>query len=129
MTQEPGFEGAEVGGKRFPFARITVAAQPKIIRTFRPTVIAALREKYFPQTNNLRMWKKVRAVAFVKDWKWKYLGIIPKELRSSEIGLKESGEIQASFFVYLQGMVNGHDAPLLSAIDSKTVNEPTKSEP
>lgn len=119
------FDGAEINGKQFPFARITIAHQPKCIKKFSPTIVSTLRERCFPQTNNLRMWKRVRAVAFEKDWKWK-LGIIPKELRCSEIGLKEAGEIQARFFDYLQEMVKGHDEPLLSAINIKTVSDQVK---
>ena len=120
------FEGAEINGKQFPFVRITVSQQKSIINRFKPTVLGILFEKYFPQTINQRAWKRTRSIAFEKDWKWKYFGIIPKELRCSHMGLKQAGEIQADFFSRLWATVQGHDAPWLSAIASRMGIEQTK---
>jgi len=120
------FQGAEINGKQFPFVRVTVAKQAKIIKRFNPGFFGRMMQILFPLRNNLRMWKRVRSVAFIKTGSWKYLRIIPKELRSSEISLKLAGELQASFFSYVGVEVEGHDKPLLSVTGLKTVNELTK---
>lgn len=106
MGNDPTFEGAEINGKQFPFVRVTVASQKRIIDRFNPSRLALFIDRHFPEGRTIRIWKNVRSVAFVKDWKWKYLGIVPKELRCSEIGLKSAGEIQASFFGYVAGIAN-----------------------
>jgi hypothetical protein len=120
------FEGAIVGGKEFPFIRITVASQAKILKKFKPSFWGAIAEWLWPERNNLRMWKKVRSIAFVKDWKWKYLRIMPKELRCKELNLNEAGGIKADFFAYARAKANEHDAPLLSLSPSKTENAKAK---
>lgn len=120
------FEGAEINGKQFPFVRVTVAKQVKIIKKFKPTIFNAIAERFFPEGNNKRMWKRVRSVAFVKDWKWKYLRIVPKELRCSEISINMVGGLEARFFAYVREMVKEHDGQLLSATYSKIESEPTK---
>ncbi len=124
-TQNNLFQGAEINGKQFPFVRVTVAKQHEILKKFRPKLRDAFSQRFRPETNNSRMWKKVRSLAFVKDWKWKYFFIVPKELRLSQISLKLSGEIQANFFDYVAAEVKGHDAPLNSLNPSRTETSPT----
>jgi hypothetical protein len=121
------FEGAEIDGKQFPFVRVTVANQLKIINRFKPTLYGAFIQRFFPERNNLRMWKRVRSIAFEKTGLWK-IGIIPKELRCSEMSLKQAGEIQASFFALVKEIVAAHDAPLVSLNKSLIENKETKSE-
>ena len=120
------FEGAIIGDKQFPFVRVTVAKQAKIINKFKPTIINSICQWLWPERNNLRMWKRVRSIAFEKDWKWKFFGIIPKELRCSEMSLKQAGELQASFFARVGEIVKGHDAPLLS-LNSSQIQKPEVS--
>lgn len=124
------FEGYKAeNGKQFPFVRVTVAKQAKVINKFKIPVWNILFKIYCaftPARNNLRMWKKVRSVAFVKSGLWKYLRIIPKELRCSEMQLKLAGELQASFFGYVEAEVKGHDAPLLSLKGSPIENNKAK---
>ena len=124
----PAFEGVEISGKQFPFVRVTIARQAEIIKKFKPTIIGVFAQSFSPERNNQRMWKKVRSVAFVKDWKWKYFRIIPKELRCSEIKIQQAGELQASFFSYVGEAVKGHDEPLRFVTLSKIGSEPTKSD-
>ena len=120
------FEGAVIGDKQFPFVRVTVAKQAKIINKFKPTIINSICQWLWPERNNLRMWKRVRSVAFVKTGLWKWLWflpfefVVPKELRCSEMSLKQAGELQASFFARVGEIVKGHDAPLLSLNSSQT---------
>ena len=123
---EDKFEGAVIGDKKFPFVRVTVAKQAKIINKFKPTIINSICQWLWPERNNLRMWKRVRSIAFEKDWKWKFFGIIPKELRCSEMSLKQAGELQASFFARVGEIVKGHDAPLLS-LNSSQIQKPEVS--
>ena len=120
------FEGAIIGDKQFPFVRVTVAKQAKIINKFKPTIINSICQWLWPERNNLRMWKRVRSIAFEKDWKWKFFGIIPKELRCSEMSLKQAGELQADFFALVGETVKGHDAPLLS-LNSSQIQKPEVS--
>jgi hypothetical protein len=119
-------DSVEIGGKPFQFVRITVSGQARIIRKFSRSLYAGLAHIVNPAGDNSRQWKKVRSVAFVKDWKWKYLRIVPKELRCSEISLKQAGELQASFFGYVAAEVTAHDLPLISQTLLKTENEQTK---
>lgn len=121
------FEGAEINGKLFPFVRITIASQAQIQNKFTPSRLALWLDKHFPEKRIYRVWKQVRSVAFVKDWKWKYFGIVPKELRFSEITLKQAGEIQASFFVYVAETVSVYDKLSRSAMTVQTENPSTKS--
>jgi hypothetical protein len=116
---DPVFEGATINGKQFPFVRVTVAKQSKIISKFKPTLRGIIAQSLFPSSQNKRMWKKVRSVAFVKFGLWK-IGVIPKELRCSEMQLKLAGELQASFFGYVAVEVKGHDEPLKTVRDSQT---------
>ena len=120
------FQGAKIGDKEFPFVRITIAKQAKYIKRFQTGLFTKFCEIFFSAKNNTRMWKRVRSLAFVRDWKWKYLRIIPKELRCSEISLRLAGEIQASFFDYVREEVTAHDKRLLSVTGLKTENEPKK---
>lgn len=113
-------DSVDVGGKQFQFVRITVSKQARIIRKFQRSLLAGLAHIMDPAGDNGRAWRKVRSVAFVKDWKWKYLRIVPKELRCSDMSLKQAGELQASFFVYVAEEVKAHDLPLLSQNLSKT---------
>jgi hypothetical protein len=120
-------DSVEIGGKQFQFVRITVSKQAEIIRKiFRRKLFVGLMHILDPAGDNGRSWKKVRSVAFVKDWKWKYLRIIPKELRCSELSLRQSGELQASFFDYVAAEVNAHDAHLNLQTLLKTENEPPR---
>lgn len=117
---EQSFEGAIINGKQFPFVRVTVAMQSSIVRRLRVRMIDMVSAKLFPYRRNLRAWKRVRAIAFVKNPLWKYLRIIPKELRCSQINLSTAGEIQARFFGYVGETVKEHDRHLLSQNPSKT---------
>ena len=123
---ESKFEGAEINGKQFPFVRITVSKQLEILKKFKPKARDILFQRFKPETNNSRMWKKTRSVAFVKGWKWKYFFIVPKELRLAQMGLKLSGEIQADFFAYVGAEVKGHDEQLNSVSHSKIESSPAK---
>jgi hypothetical protein len=118
-------DSVEIGGKQFPFIRVTVSKQSEIIKMFQLGLFAGLAHILNPSGDNRRMWKRVRSVAFVKDWRWKYLRIIPEELRCNEVSLRQAGEIQASFFEYARAEVNAHDQPLRSQTSSKTENAPT----
>ena len=122
------FDGAVVDGKRFPFIRVTVANEPKLIRRFRPSTFAALLDKYFPLTANARSWKKVRRIAIEKDWKWRYLRIIPKELRCSQIKIQVAGGIQADFFAYCARNRKEFSALFDSANSSQTGTASVKPE-
>lgn len=128
MSNEPTFEGAEINGKQFPFVRVTIASQKRIIDRFNPSRLAIFLDEHFPGGRMIRVWKHVRSVAFVKDWKWKYFRIVPKELRCSEIGIKQAGEIQASFFVYVAAIVNEYRSLSNSAMTGLTEKQSTKSE-
>ncbi|MBE3139046.1 MAG: hypothetical protein IMZ53_00520 [Thermoplasmata archaeon] len=119
------FEGATINGKQFPFVRVTVTRQAKIISKFKPTLRGIIANSLFPSSQNKRMWKKVRSVAFVKYGLWK-IGIIPKELRCSEMQLKLAGELQANFFGYVAAEVKGHDEPLSAVRGSQTETSPAK---
>lgn len=114
------FEGAEIDGKRFPFIRVTVAGQKKVVKKFKPNLRDLLSATFFPSSANIRSWKKTRSVAFVKTGIWKWFRIVPKELRCSEMNLKLAGELQARFFDIVGETVKGHDAPLLSLNPSQT---------
>jgi hypothetical protein len=120
------FEGAEVDGKRFPFIRISVAMEPKLIKKFLPSTIDAVLNKLFPLTANMRAWKKVRRIALQKDWKWKYLGIIPKELRCSNIKIQVAGGIQADFFAYVTTNHEEFKKLFDSVNNSQTTSESAK---
>jgi hypothetical protein len=122
------FEGYQIGEKKFPFIRVTVAGQAKVVKRFRTTFRDLFSKTLFPHSANIRMWKRLRSVAFVKNPLWKYLRIIPKELRCSEMNLKTAGELQARFFVIVGEIVKGHDAPLLSLNPSQTANKEAKPE-
>jgi hypothetical protein len=108
------FEGAEINGKQFPFVRITIAEQGRIAKRLRGTFRDAVSNIFFPHRGYLRMWKKVRSIAFVKNWQWKYLRIIPQELRCSQIDMKIAGELQVSFFGYIRGTVSAYEEFLKS---------------
>lgn len=123
----PAFEGAEINGKQFPFIRVTIASQKRIADKFMPSRLSLFLDRHFPERLIFRMWKRVRSVAFVKDWKWKYFRIIPKELRCSEIGLKSVGEIQASFFVYVAETVSAYNLLSSSAMTGQTKSASEKS--
>jgi hypothetical protein len=128
------FNKGQTNEKRFPFVRITVAKQVKIINKFKPTIRNAVVQFIAPSKINFRMWRKVRSVAFIKTGLWKWFGflpfefIIPKELRCNEILLDLAGELQASFFRFVAAAVKGHDEPLLSLKNSQTENKEVKSE-
>lgn len=111
--------GIEIGGRFFEFVRVTISAQSKIIKRFDPSAFEFIKQKMNPSMNNLRMWKKVRSIAFVKTGLWKYLGIVPKELRCDQISLAKAGEAQASFFEYVAREVNDHDGHLKQLITSR----------
>ena len=113
-------DSVEIGGKQFQFIRVTVSKQSKIIKVFHLGLFAGLFHILNPSGDNRRMWKRIRSVAFVKGWGWKYFRIIPKELRCNEIALRQAGEIQASFFDYARAEVNAHDLPLSSQMILKT---------
>jgi hypothetical protein len=127
-VDNPAFEGAEINGKRFPFIRVSVANEPKIINRFLPhwPYIGRILDHYFPLTANKRAWKKVRRIAFEKDWKWKYFGIIPKELRCSEIKIQVAGGIQVDFFAYVAEARKEFSELIPSVNNTRTVTESIK---
>jgi hypothetical protein len=112
------FNEGQPNEKRFPFVRVTLAKQPKIMRKLRPTLRGAFKKYFFPYNTFAREWKMVRSVAF--DWKWKWIGYVPKELRCSQINLKQAGELKASFFGYFKATVDEHNAPLKPWMTSET---------
>jgi hypothetical protein len=101
---ERPFEGIIVHGKKFPFRRLTISETAKILRSFIPgffkssfIIIVTL---FSPFKEDKRWWKKVRSVAFKKNFTWKYFGVVPKELRCSVMLQKEAEAAEESFFVY-----------------------------
>jgi hypothetical protein len=120
MSPESTFEGLEIEGKQFPFKRITLSHQAKIIHKLKPSYIEAIFLWLFPWKRNKRMWIRVRSLAFEKGWKWKVFRIIPKELRCSHIPISIAGGTQADFFKRVEVEVKGHDKPLISLDTSVT---------
>jgi len=120
------FNGAEINGKKFPFVRVTIAKQERIIQQFKPTIRTAFMERWRPEGNNKRMWKRVRSLAFEKTGLWKWLRIVPEELRCSNMSLKLAGELQARFFSSVAAEVKEHDEHLRSANLLPTANTPAK---
>jgi hypothetical protein len=144
-----------INGKEFEFIRVTVTKQVEIAKKFKMSLIDTViesgyitRRKKFLDANpnieitekelmdlglirvdvkaNKKAWKKIRSVAFIKTGLWKYLRIIPKELRCSQIQLKQAGELQASFFDYVGAEVKAHDTPLNSAQSTQIENKEAK---
>jgi hypothetical protein len=124
--EETLFEGAEINGKQFPFVRITIAEQAKIAKKFKPRFRNAITSVLFRETEKMRQWKRTRSVAFVKNPAWKYLGIIPIELRCSQIEMKLTARIEARFFEYVGETVKEYNELLAFVTPSKIENEPEK---
>jgi hypothetical protein len=116
------FEGAELNGKRFPFVHITISSQAKIMRKFFPTLRDVMLKRLRPETQLLRHWKKLRSVAFVKSGSWKWMGIIPHELRIDVIKPEEVKKIDADFFRYcgLTLLVSKEQSDSQKATETKT---------
>ena len=112
-----------INGRRFVWKRITLAMQYKISKKFSPTRWQAIGDwlrsnaarKYLklnPDTTRLdlikngliktdrkeriRDWKKLRSIAFVRTGTWKWLGIIPVELRIKNMD-ENAGGLKADF--------------------------------
>jgi hypothetical protein len=118
------FEGATINGKQFPFVRVTVAGGARIVRRLNPTISGVIFQFISFQwmrssAADMRWWKKIRSVAFVKNGLWK-VGIVPKELRCSEILLQDAWGIEKCFFDYAEVKVNAHGVLFISAKDSQT---------
>jgi hypothetical protein len=128
MGTELIFGGAIVNGREFPFIRITVSAHSKITNKFHKTIRQVVADTLFPSGFRKREWKRVRSVAYVKDWRWKWLRIIPKELRIKNLDLEIAGGLKADFFGYWREKVKAHDEPLNLLNPSPTENNSTKSE-
>ena len=95
------FEGAIIGGKKFPFKYLSMIQAAQIHRKLIPglfrSVGIAILTLITPHNQNIRWWKRIRSVAFQKQGLWK-LGVIPKELRCSVIKPKEAEEAEEIFF-------------------------------
>ncbi len=141
-------EGAAVGGKFFPFVRVTPNSQARIMKKMRITRLEALAFRArlkkqnkmklsifevailerFERTQSRLEWKRVRSVAFIKNFTWRWFGIVPKELRCSNIEVSSTGGIQADFFKYFTGQVEEYRKPLEILKPSPTPVSPKKSE-
>lgn len=126
------FEGATINGKQFPFVRITVAGGARINKKLNPTLCGTIIQLITfqwlrPASVNIRWWKKLRSIAFVKTGLWKYLRVVPKELRCSNILLREVSEIEKSFFDYAGVKASARGVLFISAKDSQTENNNQKS--
>jgi hypothetical protein len=123
------FEGAEIDGKQFPFVRVTIAQQGKIIRgLFKPRFRDLFSMAFRPESEKKRIWKRFRSTAFIKSGLWKWFRIIPRELRCSTILINQAEEIEARFFAYAAEKGIVFNPPSTSAKNSKTENEPIKSQ-
>ena len=102
------FEGAIIGGKKFPFKYLSMIQAAQIHRKLIPglfrSVGIAILTLITPHNQNIRWWERVRSVAFQRQGLWK-LGIIPKELRCSVIKPKEAEDAEESFFAFIPEIV------------------------
>jgi hypothetical protein len=153
MTDEL-FEGAIIGEKRFPFVRVTESSQPRIVKKISKPNYRALifnwftrkkREQYirlhpnavmgdlvkegliyFSVYQSKREWKIIRSIAFQKSGLWKWLGIIPKELRCKNIEIRVAREVKKKLDAYLMETVKEQGAQSGSLISSQTENKDQK---
>jgi hypothetical protein len=154
MTDET-FEGVEISGRLFPFVRITESMQPKIVKKITKLDWRALlwnrwykkdRIKYIkdnPQAtykdlvkeglvyisvyHAKREWKIIRSVAFEKDFLWKWLGIIPYELRCNVIDVRATRGIKKKFDNYLLEMTKDQDVQTNSSSNLPMESKEAKS--
>lgn len=89
-------ESIKIGTREFSFTRITLARQEQI----EAKLVNRKQHKRFQKIFNRLYWRKFCRLAFVMDFKWKYLGLVPNELKYSNVSLKDFGGIQAAFFGY-----------------------------
>jgi hypothetical protein len=131
LETDKTFEGITVGGKKFPFVRLTINSTAILLKKLRPGfwrsigVVAATIIN--PQSNKKRWWKQIRSVAFVKTGAWKYFGIVPRELRCSVMLQKEAEAAEESFFAYALEIVREFNKPSNSVKVSQTENNNLKS--
>jgi hypothetical protein len=125
--QEKPFDGARINGKEFPFVRVTVAKHKKICKKLNITMREAVLMHIASAGNKMREWKKIRSVAYVKTGLWKWMRIVPKELRCSQLDLDTAGGLKADFFDYVWTKVREHDRHLLSVKGSQIESAPKKS--
>ena len=78
------------------------------------------------ESEAFRLWKRVRANAFQKNFAWKWLRIIPKELRNSQIAFNIAGGLQVDFFGYFKAIVKEYEKQLSSLKVSPTAKDNTK---
>jgi hypothetical protein len=123
------FNEGKPNEKRFPFVRVTESQQPKIVKkltrvNWRAFIYNKWNEKkrnkyisehpeatykdllkeglvYLSIYQSKREWKIIRSVALEKNLLWKWVGIIPKELRCNVIQVKDAREIKKKFDNYL----------------------------
>ena len=78
------------------------------------------------QTEALRLWKRVRATAFQKNFLWKWFHIVPKEFRHSRMLFNIAGGLQVDFFGYFKAIVSEYEKQLKSLEVSLTANSSKK---
>lgn len=122
-------EGAEVGGKYFPFKPLTVTQSKRILKKLlMPNIFIRLKNIIARKGANKRWWKRVRNTAFVRTGWW-HLGIVPKELRCSNIKDSKATEIEESFFAFAEETVKEYNRlsilsnPSLMAKSRKSVSD------
>jgi hypothetical protein len=149
------FEGVELNDIRLPFVRVTESMQPKIVKkltrqnwravlfnlwqqkarnkyikehpkaTYKDLVIEGL--VYSSVYQSKREWKIIRSVAFQKNFLWKWLGIIPYELRCNVIETKKAREIKKKFDNYLVETTKEQDEQISSSSNSPIKSKEEKS--
>jgi hypothetical protein len=147
------FEGAEIAGKQFPFITVSIDSVITVAKKFHPywfeiiynfakqkKRIAYLKANpgakysdlvrlglvYFSIKTGRREWKNFRSVAFVKTGLWKWLRIVPKELRCNNMNPRYAEEVKKNFQLYFSGKANASSVSSVSVDNSETKNEAIK---
>jgi hypothetical protein len=109
------FDGYEAeNGKKFPFVQLTMTQVARMNRKlFKPgfwrSVGIAVATLVRREDLDKRWWKKIRSIAFAKRGLWR-VGIVPKELRCSNIPFVKAVKCEEDFFVYAREIANGSNA-------------------
>jgi len=116
-------QGFELNGRKFVYRTPTIAFVRKvdsrnyepILSQFGSAMMSKKQGRKFDRT-----WRRFCNDVLVRDNRlWKWFGIVPKELRSSEIPLLRVIEVTQGFFAMLEATLKELDAQVKSLVASR----------